>query len=48
MRKSLIATSLLAVTVAMAPACATKKYVRTEVDSVNSKVDTLSGTLEQT
>ena len=48
MRKSLIATSLLAVTVAMAPACATKKYVRTEVGSVNSKVDTLSGTLEQT
>ena len=48
MRKSLIAISLLAVTVAMAPACATKKYVRTEVGSVNSKVDTLSGTLEQT
>jgi peptidoglycan-associated lipoprotein len=48
MRKSLIAASLLAVTVAMAPACATKKYVRTEVGDVNSKVDTLSGTLEQT
>ena len=48
MRKSLIATSLLAVTVAMAPACATKKYVRTEVGTVNSKVDTLSGTVEQT
>ena len=38
MRKSLIAASLLAVTVAMAPACATKKYVRTEVGDVNSKV----------
>jgi outer membrane protein OmpA-like peptidoglycan-associated protein len=34
--------------VAMTPACATKKYVRTEVGGVNSKVDTLSGTLEQT
>jgi len=48
MRKSLIAASLLSLTVAMAPACATKKYVRTEVGGVNSKVDTLSGTLEQT
>ena len=48
MRKSLIATSLLSLIVAMAPACATKKYVRTEVGTVNSKVDTLSGTLEQT
>jgi len=48
MRKSLIATSLLMVTVAIAPACATKKYVRTEVGGVNSKVDTLSGTVEQT
>jgi peptidoglycan-associated lipoprotein len=48
MSKSLIATSLLAVTVAMAPACATKKFVRTEVGGVNSKVDTLSGTVEQT
>jgi peptidoglycan-associated lipoprotein len=48
MRKSLISASLLSLTVAMAPACATKKYVRTEVGSVNSKVDTLGGTLEQT
>ncbi len=48
MRKSLIAASMLSLTVAMAPACATKKYVRTEVGTVNSKVDTLSGTLEQT
>jgi len=48
MRKSLIAASLLSLTVAMAPACATKKYVRTEVGTVNSKVDTLSRTLEQT
>ena len=48
MRKSLIAASLLSLTVAMAPACATKKFVRTEVGTVNSKVDTLSGTVEQT
>ena len=33
---------------AFAPACATKKYVRTEVGSVNSKVDTLSASLETT
>jgi len=32
----------------MAPACATKKYVRTEVGNVNSKVDTLGSTVEQT
>jgi outer membrane protein OmpA-like peptidoglycan-associated protein len=48
MRKSLIAASLIALTVAVAPACATKKYVRTEVGNVNSKVDTLSGTVEDT
>ena len=48
MRKSLIAASLLSLTVAMAPACATKKYVRTEVGGVNSKVDTLGSTVEQT
>src|ERR1700741_5073068 len=48
MRKSVIAAFLLSVSVAMAPACATKKYVKTEVGNVNSKVDTLSGTLEQT
>jgi outer membrane protein OmpA-like peptidoglycan-associated protein len=48
MRKSLITASLLALTVAVAPACATKKFVRTEVGNVNSKVDTLSGSLEET
>src|SRR5436190_9018557 len=48
MRKSLIAASVLSLTVAMSPACATKKYVRTEVGGVNSKVDTLGGTVEQT
>jgi outer membrane protein OmpA-like peptidoglycan-associated protein len=39
---------LLTVVVAVAPACATKKYVRTEVGTVNQKVDTLSTTVEQT
>jgi peptidoglycan-associated lipoprotein len=34
--------------VAVAPACATKKFVRTEVGNVNTKVDTLSGSLEET
>jgi peptidoglycan-associated lipoprotein len=48
MRKSLFAVSMLALTVAAAPACATKKFVRTEVGNVNSKVDTLSGSLEET
>jgi outer membrane protein OmpA-like peptidoglycan-associated protein len=33
---------------AIAPACASKKFVRNEVGNVNSKVDTLSGSLEKT
>ena len=48
MRKSLFAVSMLALTVAVAPACATKKFVRTEVGNVNTKVDTLTGTVEET
>ena len=48
MRKSLVVASLLALTVAVAPACATKKFVRTEVGGVNQKVDTLTGTVEET
>ena len=48
MRKSLVAASMLALTVAVAPACATKKFVRTEVGGVNQKVDTLTGTVEAT
>jgi outer membrane protein OmpA-like peptidoglycan-associated protein len=48
MRKSLFAASMLALSVAIAPACATKKFVKTEVGNVNSKVDTLSGTVEET
>ena len=48
MRKSLFAASILALSVAVASACASKKFVRTEVGNVNTKVDTLSGTLEET
>jgi outer membrane protein OmpA-like peptidoglycan-associated protein len=48
MRKSLFAASMLALSVAIAPACATKKFVRTEVGNVNTTVDTLSGTVEET
>src|SRR2546430_586091 len=48
MRKSLITASLLALCVAVAPACATKKFVRTSVGEVNSKVDTLGSTVEET
>ena len=48
MRRGLFLTSVLAVVIAIAPACATKKFVRTEVGGVNSKVDTLTGTVEQT
>jgi peptidoglycan-associated lipoprotein len=48
MRNSLIAASMIALTVAVAPACATKKFVRTEVGGVNTKVDTLTGTVEET
>ena len=48
MRKSLVAASMLAVTIAVAPACASKKFVRGEVGNVNEKVDTLSGSLEET
>jgi outer membrane protein OmpA-like peptidoglycan-associated protein len=48
MSKKLYAVSVLALTVAVAPACASKKFVRTEVGNVNTKVDTLSGSLEET
>jgi len=48
MSKTLFTVSLLALTVVVAPACASKKFVRTEVGNVNSKVDTLSGTVEET
>ena len=48
MRKSLVAASLLALTVAVAPACATKKFVRTSVGEVNDKVTSQGKTIEET
>jgi len=48
MANKLYAVSVLALAVAVAPACATKKFVKTEVGNVNTKVDTLSGSLEET
>lgn len=48
MRKSLFVMSLFALTLAVAPACATKKFVRTEVGQVNDKVTTMGGSLEET
>jgi hypothetical protein len=48
MRKSLFAASIIGLSVAVAPACATKGFVRTEVGGVNEKVETLSGTVEET
>jgi outer membrane protein OmpA-like peptidoglycan-associated protein len=48
MKKTLFVVSCLAVTLAVAPACATKKFVRTEVGQVNEKVTTLGKSLEET
>ncbi len=48
MKKSIFVVSCLAVTLAVAPACATKKFVRTEVGQVNDKVTTLGTSLEET
>ena len=48
MRNSVLAGLIIVVSVAVAPACATKGFVREEVGAVNTKVDTLSGTIEQT
>jgi len=48
MRKSIFVVSLFALSVAVAPACATKKFVRTEVGQVNDKVATMGTSLEQT
>jgi len=48
MRKNVCAVAVLGLTIAVVPACATKKFVRTEVGSVNAKVDTLGASLEET
>jgi outer membrane protein OmpA-like peptidoglycan-associated protein len=48
MRKPVFVISVFALTLAVAPACATKKFVRTEVGQVNDKVTTVSKSLEET
>ena len=48
MRKSVWIGSLLAIAVAVGPACASKKFVRTSVGEVNSKVDSVGKTVEET
>ncbi|MDA1183932.1 MAG: OmpA family protein [Acidobacteria bacterium] len=48
MRKTLLAITILTVSVALAPACASKGFVREEVGTVNAKVDTLGATLSST
>jgi outer membrane protein OmpA-like peptidoglycan-associated protein len=48
MHKNLYAVVALGLTIAVAPSCATKKLVRTEVGAVNGKVDTLRTALEAT
>ena len=48
MKKSMFVVSCFAVTLAVAPACATKKFVRTEVGQVNDKVTTMGKSLEET
>jgi peptidoglycan-associated lipoprotein len=48
MRKPVLVVSLLGLTLAVAPACATKGFVRTEVGQVNDKVTTMGSSLEET
>jgi peptidoglycan-associated lipoprotein len=46
MKKLLMAVPVVALAIGTTAGCATKKFVRTEVGSVNDKVTTLSGQLE--
>ena len=48
MRKVLITAAAVSVIAGAGSACATKKFVRGEVDTVNGKVETLSQSLETT
>jgi outer membrane protein OmpA-like peptidoglycan-associated protein len=48
MRKPAFVISMFALALAVAPACATKGFVRTEVGQVNDKVTTMGTSLEQT
>lgn len=48
MKKALVAMAITAFAVAGTSACATKGFVRTQVGQVNTKVDTLGQSLEET
>ena len=48
MRNSLFMVGVFAVSLGIAPACATKKFVRTSVGEVNDKVGTMGKSLEET
>ena len=48
MANKLYAVSVLALAVAVAPACATKKFVRSSVGEVNEKVDSQGRAIEET
>ena len=48
MRKPVLVVSMFALTLAVAPACASKGFVRTEVGQVNDKVTTMGTSLGQT
>jgi len=48
MRNSLLTVGVIVATLGVAPACATKKFVRTSVGEVNDKVTTMGTSLEET
>ena len=48
MRHSLFVVGVFAAALSVAPACATKKFVRTSVGEVNEKVGTMGKSLEET
>jgi peptidoglycan-associated lipoprotein len=48
MRNSLFTAGVIALALGVAPACATKKFVRTSVGEVNDKVGTMGKSLEET
>jgi peptidoglycan-associated lipoprotein len=48
MRNSLMTVGVIVTALSVAPACATKKFVRTSVGEVNDKVTTQGKTLEET
>jgi outer membrane protein OmpA-like peptidoglycan-associated protein len=48
MRNSLLTAGVIVAAMSVAPACATKKFVRTSVGEVNDKVTTMGTSLEET